>query len=257
MSSLNLKQFFRSAQSVVVKRSPDILMGFGIAGMIGTTILAVKGTPKALKLIEEEKKAKNVDKLTVAETVKVTWKCYIPAAIIGTGAAACLIGANTVHTNRAAALATACTLSETALSEYREKVVETVGEKKEKTIREKVDKARVEKNPVSHNEVFVTGRGNTLCYDYWSGRYFYSDIEEMKRAVNVINRMIRLDNYASLNDMYDELGLPHNGIGNSIGWTVDDRQVELEHSAQMSDDDRPCICMDFNVDPHHGYSSFT
>lgn len=257
MSKIDLTDFFKNTRVAIVKHSPEILIGFGIAGMITTTILAVRGTPKALKLIEEEKKAKNVDKLTVGETIKATWKCYVPAVATGAVSVGCLVGSSSVSVRRNAALATAYKLSETALTEYREQVVDTVGEKQEKVIREKVDKARIEKNPVSQNEIFVTGKGTTLCYDYCSGRYFYSDIEAMKRAVNVINRMIRLDNYASLNDMYDELNLPHNGVGDSIGWTVDDRQVELEYSAQMSDDDKPCICMDFSVAPHHGYSSFT
>ena len=37
------------------KNSPAILTGLGIAGGITTTVLAVKATPKALKLIEESK----------------------------------------------------------------------------------------------------------------------------------------------------------------------------------------------------------
>lgn len=252
----NVTKFFKSAGATLSKHSPEILLGIGITGMISTTVLAVKATPKALQLIEMEKNKTRRKPFGAVDAAKACWKCYIPAVVTGVASAACLIGAHSVHAQRNAAIAAAYKLSETALTEYREKVVETVGEKKEKTIREKVDKARIEKNPVSKNYIFDTGRGSTLCYDYWSGRYFYSDIEDMKKAVNVINRMIRLDSYASLNDMYDQLNLPHSGVGDLIGWTVDDRQVELDHSAQMSDDDRPCICMDFSVEPHHGFTSF-
>lgn len=37
------------------KHSPEILTGIGIAGMITTTVMAVRATPKALILIEEKK----------------------------------------------------------------------------------------------------------------------------------------------------------------------------------------------------------
>ncbi len=37
------------------KHSPEILTGIGIAGMITTTVMAVKATPKALILLEEKK----------------------------------------------------------------------------------------------------------------------------------------------------------------------------------------------------------
>ena len=43
----------KSAKTFMVKRSPEILTGIGIAGMITTTILAVRATPKALTIIDD------------------------------------------------------------------------------------------------------------------------------------------------------------------------------------------------------------
>lgn len=54
-----------------------------------------------------------------------------------------------MHAKRTAALATAYKLSETALTEYKEKVVETIGEKKEQLVRDKIDKDHIDKDPVS------------------------------------------------------------------------------------------------------------
>ena len=56
MKKPNFKQIARDVQNIVGKYSPQILTGIGIAGMFTTVVLAVKATPKALKLIEEEKK---------------------------------------------------------------------------------------------------------------------------------------------------------------------------------------------------------
>ena len=160
-----LAKLFTDAKKTISKHSPEILTGLGIAGFITTTVMAVKATPKAMWLIEEEKDTLEKDKLTVVETVKVAWKPYIPAAITGVSSVACIIGASSVNYKRNAALATAYQVSRAALSEYKEKVVETIGEKKEKQIRDKVAKDKIEKHPASKTEVIITDNGNVLCYD--------------------------------------------------------------------------------------------
>lgn len=45
---------YRNMRTAVKKHSPEILTGIGIAGMITTTVMAVRATPKALILIEEK-----------------------------------------------------------------------------------------------------------------------------------------------------------------------------------------------------------
>lgn len=52
----NLEKIFRPIAKQVSKYGPEIAVGVGIAGMITTTILAVKATPKSLRLIEAKKK---------------------------------------------------------------------------------------------------------------------------------------------------------------------------------------------------------
>lgn len=256
MTKLNFTKFVKNVQTEVSKHSPEILTGIGIAGMITTTVLAVKATPKALTLMEKRKRDLKVEKLTPIETVKTTWKCYIPAAITGTVSIGCLIGASSVNARRNAALATAYKLSETALNEYRDKVVETIGEKKEQTIREKVDKDRVEKNPVSKSEVIITEKGNTLCYDSISGRYFKSDIEKIKRAVNELNRRMTYDVYVSLSEFYDELDLDHTLLSDDLGWSIDDGLIDVSFSSQIADDGTPCIVINYAVAPRYNYSKF-
>lgn len=256
MAKLNFTKFVKNVQTEVLKHSPEILTGIGIAGMITTTVLAVKATPKALTLMEKRKQDLKVEKLTPIETVKTTWKCYIPAAITGTVSIGCLIGASSVNARRNAALATAYKLSETALNEYRDKVVETIGEKKEQTIQEKVDKDRVEKNPVSKSEVIITEKGNTLCYDSISGRYFKSDIEKIKRAVNELNRRMTYDVYVSLSEFYDELDLDHTLLSDDLGWSIDDGLIDVSFSSQIADDGTPCIVINYAVAPRYNYSKF-
>lgn len=256
MNKPNVSKIFKDAKTLMSRRSPEILTGIGIAGMLTTTVLAVKATPKALKLIEEKKHEEHLDKLSTIETIKTTWKCYIPTAITCTASVACLIGASSVSLKRNAALATAYKLSETALAEYKEKVVETLGEKKEKTIREKIDKDHIDKQPVSNSEVIITSAGDTLCYDYASGRYFKSDIESLKKAINVLNRKLLVDMYVSLNEFYDEIGLENIRLGDELGWNIDKGLIDLDFSSQIADDGRPCIVISYTIMPQHGFDSF-
>jgi len=273
MKKLIMPAGIKKIQKVLTRKSPEILTGIGIAGMITTTVLAVKATPKALRLIDEaeHKKAvawnnENPDydngadriKLTKTETVKAAWKPYIPAVVTGVCSVACIIGANSVHLRRNAALATAYQLSTTAFNEYKEKVVETIGEKKEKVVRQNIAKDKVEKNPVSKTEVFVTGNGTSLFYDPLSGRYFESDMNKVEKAVNNLNWSMNNGNepYISLTQLYDELGLSHTGVSDNIGWKVEDGNIELAVSAQVSDDGRPCLVMDFLRAPEYGYDRY-
>jgi len=248
-----------SFKTACVKHSPEILTGIGIAGMLTTTVMAVKATPKALQLIEDEKEYLDVDELTPIETVKVAWKPYIPAAVTCVASVGCLIGASATNVKRNAALATAYKISETALAEYKEKVVETIGEKKEKAIREEIERDHLRENPVSKNQVIITGKGTSLCYDPFNDRYFDSDMETIRRAINRLNHTMMTDMAmcASLNDFYDELGLSHTNIGDSIGWKIDWGLIEEDIHALVADDGRPCLVLGFKEDPKYGFAKFS
>lgn len=255
---LNLKAIARSMGMALQKHSPEILTGIGIAGMVTTTILAVRATPKALLLIQEaeEVKHQNTDAsaLTPVETIKAAWLCYVPAAVTGVLSMTCLIGASSVNLRRNAALATAYTLSESALKEYREKVVEAIGEKKEQAVQDAVAKERISKSPVTNQEVIITEKGNTLCYDVISGRYFKSDIEKLKRAANDLSRRMLDEGYISLNDFYYEIALPETKLGDELGWHVDNGLVDLRFSSQLAEDGTPCLVIDYQIAPKYDYT---
>lgn len=258
MSKPNLSNFVSSIRKFVSRRSPEILTGIGIAGMLTTTVLAVKATPKAMELIEERKNDEQSEHLTPIEIVKVAWKPYVPAIVIGVASTFCLIGASSVHLKRNAVLATAYKLSETAMNEYQEKVIETIGEKKEKSVRDKVAEERVKKNPVSKNEVVITNTGKTLCFDPISGRYFYSSIEAIKRAENNLNKEMlhAFSGYVSLNDFYDEIGLEHTSIGDDLGWNTN-KLIDISFSSQLNDNGEPSVVLDYAIAPHYDYYKFS
>lgn len=250
-----MKKLFSDISKQMSKHSPEILLGVGIAGMFSTTIMAVKATPKVYSTIEKEKEIRRLEcdpELTKKEIFKMSWKAYLPAAIMFTCSTVCIIGANSVNSKRNAVLTTACHVSERALAEYRDKVVEVIGEEKEKEIRDKVAEDRMKKDPVTTNSVFVA-KGDTLCYDTITGRYFKSDMQKLKNAENVLNHILITGDYCSLNEFYDELELPATEMGSSVGWNIKNGLVELYFSAQIADDGQPCIVVNYDIEPTYNF----
>ena len=257
MNKSGLKRTIKSVERVLTKYSPGILTGIGITGMIGATFMAVKATPKALYLIETKKEESEVEELTSVETIKTCWKCYMPAALTTVVSAACLIGASTVSAKRNAALATAYSISEAALREYQEKVVEVIGEKKEKAVRDAVAKDQIERDPVTKSEVvIIDSNSNTLCYEPLSGRYFKSTIDKIKKAEIKLDRQMIQEMYVSLNDFYWEIGLDGTDLGDKMGWNLSKGYMDLSFSSQLADDGTPCAVIVYGIPPVYDYQNY-
>lgn len=255
MNKTDVLKFFNGIGTNLAKNSPAILIGLAVVSGGTAVALAVEATPKALKRIEDKKQELHVDKLTPVETVKTTWTCYIPTALAFTFAAGCAIGSQSIHAKRHAALATAYKISETALIEYRDKVIETVGEKKEQTIRDKVAQEQINKTHVNQREVIITGTGTSLCLDPLSKRYFESDIETIRRAENKLNKsmMQSICGSTSLNEFYTEIGLDtvDDAIGYQLGWNAE-YQIDLDIRPGMAPDGRPCLVIGHYNAPKYG-----
>lgn len=254
---MNIKNLCNDIKGAASKHSPEILIGVGIAGMFSSVVMAVKATPKVYSAIEKEKETRRLEcepELTKLDIVKMSWKPYLPATIMFGLSAGCIIGANSVNAKRNAILTTTCHISERALHEYRDKVVEVIGEEKEKEIREKVSKDRMEKDPISNNTV-ILAKGDTLCYDTITGRYFKSDVDRIKKAENELNHILITGDYCSLNEFYDMIDVPATEMGTAVGWNVKNGLVEIYFSAQIADDGQPCVVVNYDIQPTYNFDS--
>lgn len=254
-----INNFIKNTKCFLGKHSPEILTGIGVAGMVTSTVLAVKATPKALVLLEEARTNEDgtlEDKLTILETVKVAWKPYVPAIAVGIASISCIIGASRVNYKRNAALATAYALSERTLINYRDKVIETLGEKKEKEVRDKISQDQIDRKPISSSQVIITPKGNTLFMDSITGRYFRSDLDSIKKAVIELNMEISHQNYISLNEFYSNIGLDRISNGDNLGWNIDNGYVEIDYSTCLADNDEPCIVIDYISQPKYDFDKF-
>lgn len=251
---MNFKTSFKTLGRLVNKYSPEILITLGITGMLTTTITAVKVTPEArAKIMFDSQKNHDGDAYayTKMEAIKSAWKYYIPSAITFITSSACIVSASAVHKKRNAAIATAYKLTESALLEYKDKVVEKIGEKKEREIEDEIVADHVRKNKSS--EVIITENGHTLCYEDISGRYFYSDIEKIRKIINKLNLQMLQEGYVSLNDFYYELGLEGTKLGEDMGWNVNDGLIDINIGATLTENDNPCITISYKISPKHGF----
>lgn len=253
---MKIENGLKNAKIFINKHSPEILTGIGIAGMISSTILAVKATPKALDLIAAKKEELNTMDLSIKDTILCTWKLYLPSAISTLTSVSCLIVACNVNRKRNAALMTAYSLSESAFRTYRDEVIKTIGEKKEKKLRDNINQEMINNKPIEKNQVIITKKGNTLCQDCISGRYFRSDLDTIRKVVNELNRKMMTENYISLNEYYDAIGLDHIKDGDNLGWRIETGLIEVSFSACIVEDDEPCIVIDYNIVPENGYNKF-
>lgn len=256
MNKSDVSKFFKGAKVSMEKNAPAILIGLAILSGGTAVVLAVKDTPKALKRIEDKKQELGVDKLTPLETVKTTWPCYVPTALAFAFAAGCAVGSHSTHAKRNAALATAYKISETALVEYRDKVVETIGEKKEQTVRDKVAQEQINKVPLVPDSVIHTGTGTSLFLDPLSRRYFVSDKQVLHAAENRLNKKMlqSICGTTSLNDFYVEIGLEpvDESVRYTLGWNAD-YQIDLDIRPGESSDERPCFVLRHHNPPKYGY----
>lgn len=255
---MNLGAILKQAKRVTSDNAPTILTAVGVTGLVTTAVLTGQASFKAAEILavrHHELVDGEFEPLPFVEKAKIIgpdlWKFYVPAVGTGALAIACMISANRIQTRRAAALASAYSLSQQFFKEYKDKVLEKLGDKKEQEICDEVAQDRVSHHPVPGEVVIVTGQ--VLCFDARTGRYFNSDLESLRKAENDINYEINNSYYASLGDFYDLIGLPPTDESNEVGWNSDTK-FTIDYSTTMSPDGRPCISISFITKPIRGYS---
>lgn len=249
------KQVLKQSQQSIIRNSPQILTVIGVVGVGTTAYLTAKATFKASEILTDEVVARDVrahpksaSPLTPREKVELVGTLYIPAIASGLLACACIVSANRVGTRKTAAMAAAYTLSERALDEYRAKVVEKIGDKQERAIRDDIASERTRKHIESSNEVVILGSGETLCYDSWSGRTFKSDMETLRSAENSINKQIHEQEYATVSDYYSLIGLDEISGSGDFGWSHS-KYLELHFTSVLIKDKEPALSVDFGGMP--------
>lgn len=154
------------------KKSPEILVAAGIAGVVISTVMACKATIKAIDVADETKET--IDEIHEAEADGVTKagkdysaddtkkdlattyiqtgvkyaKLYAPSVILGAASITCIVASHRVLKKRTIALAAAYTTLDESFKSYRGRVMERFGEQVEKELRYNIKAKEIEKTVV-------------------------------------------------------------------------------------------------------------
>ena len=231
--------------SYISKHGATILSVAAAAGVVLTAVETAKATTKAQSLIDMNK----AEPMTKKEVVKDCWKYYIPAAVVGAGTIACIIGSNGLNKKTQAELMAAYVAVQQTYSNYRKKVAEQVGAVTENDICKETQK-----------EVqSVDGDVVRLFYEPNAKKYFHATMAQVIEAAYIFNRALAVEGGVSLNDWYSFLNTDELTItpeGDLKGWCIDQLVddwdycwMEFEYDKQTTDDGLECYYYTPFLDP--------
>ncbi len=234
---------------------PTILTVIGSIGVVSTAVLAVAGTPKALRLIEEAENEKE-DVLTVPEKIQAAWIAYLPAAISCIATITCVAGANYLNIKKQQSLTSAYMLLDNAFKEYRKRMTEEYGEEPEKIYHE-ITKKQFEEEHDIYKEV--------LFFEFNSCRFFEANIHKVLQAE--CKAMLQFNTYGqlTLNDYYMFLGIDPSPYGEMLGWSryqmeteqyVKDGQLEFRYERSIMSNGIVCYNIITNTEPSMDHFCF-
>jgi hypothetical protein len=250
---MTLKTILRTAEKFAVDNSPGILTGLGVAGAVTTAILAGRAgfqvgmdasTQYHEAVAEDEELPAHL--LEKQHIVRTYWKAFIPAGVSAAVTATAIIAANQIGSRRTAAITAAFKLSEQLSEEYKDKVAKTLGLQKEEKMRSEMAADRMNANPPAAGMIVVAG-SDVLFLDELSGRYFQSQVETVRAAVNEINHSVNNYFHASLTQFYELIGLEGTAFSNAVGWNTDEL-LEIQLTTTMYKD-KPAILLGYNHNP--------
>lgn len=238
------------------RNSATILTFVGAAGVVATSVMAVKATPKALRMIEEAKAEKG-ENLTRLETIAVVTPTYAPSVITGIATIGCILAANTLNKRQQASLVSAYALIDQSFKDYKKKVNELFGEDAHTQV-----VGAIVKDKYGERE-FDLEDGKRLYYDMYSERYFEATPYAVKRAEYELNRRNITDGSVYLNEWYSLLDLEPIEHGFDFGWSPGmnyerywEEWISLSHSTVVMDDGLEVIIVEFITEPVFGFENY-
>jgi len=263
---MSFQHLIKRAAKFTIDNSPTILTSVGVVGAITTAYLAGRASFQAadiirLKEAEDEEAGETYfddPRELMKKRVELVWRLYVPAVSTGLATVVCIIGANHIGSRRAAGLAAAYSITEKAFEEYKAKVIEKVGEKKEEQVRADIIQDRINAGWSWDDDDSIVIHGKPdgeVCYDKFSDRYVWHTAEGIRGAQNDLNEGILKNGYATLADFYYLLDMPAPPWSQEIGWNSDD-MLKVRFCSALTPAGRPVLAFEFRNEPVRDYGRF-
>ena len=250
-----MNKILSTSKAFLKRHLSTILSCVAATGVVATSVMAVKATPKAMELLEESKKEKEAD-LTKAEIIRIAAPVYIPSILVGASTLVCIFGANFLNKRKQASLISAYALLNSSYKEYRNKVTDIYGEEANSNIVEELAKDKYEKGSFENDE-------KQLFYDDFSNRYFESTMVDVQRAEYLLNRDLSFHGYVCLNNFYDLLKIDPVDGGDELGWSTGEMfdmywhsWIEFDHKMVTMDDGLECCIITLPLEPVPDYLEY-
>lgn len=229
--------------------SPAILFGAGVVGVVATTVLACRATLKLEEVLEEAEKEKSVadgllqshpnytakDYSHDVRILKIraageVCKLYAPPVALGIVSIAALSGSHIILSRRNAALSAAYSAVFEGFKEYRKRVVDELGEDKDREFRFGVKEREIVEEgkngpKVSNIKSFGAPSQYARVWDrdtstLWEPRP-ESNFFLLKSQQNYMNQRLQAVGHVTLNEVFDAIGLERTAYGMIVGWVKD------------------------------------
>ncbi len=236
----------------VKQHSPEITLAVGIAGVIGSTIMACKATTKLSTVLKahelnvttannllaegddsvysKDDRDKDLFIMTVQTGVEIA-KLYAPALILGSLSIMSIMTSHRILRQRAAAMAAAYTALDSEFKRYRKNVVDKYGEEADKMLKHGLQEKTItelsvnpETGEVEENEKTVNTTEDDIPDVFSSDTARgYSKSESynelfLEGQQNILNDMLASRGYLYLNEVYERLGMDPTRKGQVCGW---------------------------------------
>lgn len=237
-------------------RSPELLIGAGVVGLVGAAVVAIRrgvrwhtaAKAEIVHDIETIKKAEGSPQYTredrVRDYAKVVGKgvwsftqIYGPSVAVGAAAVVAILAGTGILRGRLAAVTSAAATAQAALDRYRQRVREKLGEDADYEFAYEVSakKAKI-KHEDGTKETQVTyhlvpSSGEWMSASPYSRLWDESALEwspnrelqylTLRSLENHFNRELDVRGVVFLNDVYKALGLPMSKDAALVGWIKD------------------------------------
>lgn len=231
-------------QSLALQQnSPKLLFVGGVAGMVGSTVLACRATLKLEEVIDNSKNDLNIAKtldhedyseedrkkdtaIIYVRSAGSVVKLYGPALILGGASIGMLTKSHNMLTERNAALTAAYVALDKGFKEYRQRVIDKYGEDEDRqfrydtetvTIEGKGNKKATQQLRVGPHAASIYARFFDQLSPNWSKEAEYNRLF-LNCQQNYANDLLNARGHVFLNEVYEMLGLPHSKAGSVVGW---------------------------------------
>lgn len=262
----NLLKLWNKGMKIMEKNAPAMLAGTAIVGVITTAYFVYKATPKAEEVLDrykkrvydiDQKRVSNLDQndtkmKALSDATKDMIPIMIKPVLSGGLTIGAIIGSQSISKRRIAALSAVCSMSQNTIETINEKIVEVVGEKKAREVKDAVAKKKFDSqdNGSDKSNIVVIGNGDVLCQDSFTGGEFYSNPEHIRQCILRLSSRLSHEMFISLNELRDEIGLDRLGhVGDDLGWSVDDCPdwiLPINLTSHLNKYDRPCLYIDYD-----------